>query len=115
MRRSPLRLVPPPDRSNEPGRREWKASSWGDCAVCGQPGRLERHHVVLEQHVRKAGGDPWDLRNAMALGMWCRCHREHHQAAQRISLRRVPDDAIDFAAELFGAGAGAYLSRFYSP
>ena len=115
MRRVPPKPTPRVDHRGEPGWRDWHQPIWGNCAVCSQPGRLERHHVVLEQHVRAAGGDPWDTRNALELGRYCRCHRDHHQAARRISLKHVPDQAVAFASELLGEGAGAYLSRYYSP
>lgn len=115
LRKVPLRLVRPVDRTPEPGYKEWHRPAWGNCAVCDQPGRIQRHHVVLEQHVRRAGGDPWDMRNALELGMYCRCHSLHHQAAERISLAKIPDDAREFAIELFGGGADGYLARYYAP
>lgn len=82
--------------------------------MCGQPGLLLRHHVVTEAHVRLAGGDPWDLRNALAVGAHCRCHSRHHQAAARIARATLPSQAVQFAVDLLGeAGAELYLSRFY--
>jgi hypothetical protein len=115
VRRTPLKASPPADHSHEEGYREWKTPTFGRCQGCGKPGLRERHHVVAEQHVRAEGGDPYDLRNGMQLGMHCRCHSRHTNAAQRLPLARVPDEAIAFASELFGAGAGAYLSRHYAP
>lgn len=114
MRRTELRAVPPPDRTSEPGYREWHAPVYGRCAVCGERGRLVRHHVVMAQHCQAEGADPWDLRNSMGLGMHCRCHRAHHAAAERIRVACLPDAAIDFCVDVFGPGAGAYLSRYYS-
>lgn len=115
MRRVPLRAVPPPNRSDEPGYRVWHSPAFGRCAVCDQPGRLVRHHVVLEQHLRAMGAPAYDLRNALDLGMHCRCHSQHHNGARRIPVSKVPDDAIAYASELLGDGVGAYLSRYYSP
>jgi hypothetical protein len=102
------------DRREEAGYKAWHSPSWGRCAVCSQPGRLQRHHVVLEQHCRAQGADPWDMRNALELGMWCRCHRDHHQAARRIPVSKIPGDAVDFCTALYGPGAAAYLQRYYS-
>lgn len=117
MKRTPLRPRPPVDRSGEPGRREWKTPLVGRCANCGARGLLLRHHVIAEQHVRRAGGDPWDLANAMALGYYaCACHRDHHSAVRRLPLSRLPDNALAFAVDLLGeAGAADYLRRYYSP
>lgn len=114
MRRAPLRLVPPADHSDEAGYREWHAAIFGQCACCGERGRLERHHVVKEQHVRAQHGDPWDLRNSLELGVWCACHRQHTVAAQKLPLTIVHDAAINFAVDLYGPAASAYLSRYYT-
>ena len=65
MKRTPLRGRPRVDHSSEAGYREWKAAMTGECAACGKRGLLLRHHVVTEQTVRREGGDPYDLRNAM--------------------------------------------------
>lgn len=113
MRRVVLRSRPPMDHSGEPGYKAWHAPIFGRCAVCQQPGRLVRHHVVLEQHCRAEGVSPWDMRNSLELGMHCRCHRDHHGAARRLPLAKVPGDAVDFCTELYGEGAGGYLARYY--
>ena len=117
MRRVPLRLVAPVDRSGEPGYRAWHAPVFGHCSVCGEgPGRLERHHVVHEQHVRAEGGAPWDLRNSWLLGTHCPCHSRHTSAAQRLPASKLPAEAIEFAIELLGAGpADLYFDRYYAP
>jgi hypothetical protein len=116
VKRTPLIARPGPDRRGEPGYREWHAPVQGRCAACGARGLLLRHHVVTEAHVRQAGGDPWALANAMALGYFaCACHRDHHHAVRRLPLARVPDAAIAFASELLGeARAADYLARYYS-
>lgn len=116
MKRSPMRDKPPVDHSSEPGYREWKTPSFGRCGVCGKPGLLVRHHVVLEQHLRAQGLPAYDLRNALLIGdgRRCDCHRDHTAACARISIKRVPDEAIAFCSELYGPGAGAYLSRYYT-
>jgi hypothetical protein len=114
MRRVPLEPKPPADHSAEPGWREWHQPIWGRCQCCGVPGRLERHHVILAQHVRAEGGAVYDLRNSLTLGRYCRCHRSHHQAAVRLPLSCVPAAALGFAVELLGEHqAAAYLARFY--
>jgi hypothetical protein len=109
---------PPADHRDEPGYREWHEPVIGPCAVCGVRGTLVRHHVVREQDVRKAEGDPWELRNSILIGAGysCRCHRRHHDHFRRISLSLVPAEAIAFARELLGAGAAEdYLARHYQP
>jgi hypothetical protein len=114
--RSPLIAKPAPDHSGEPGFREWHQVLRGPCAICNRVGSLLRHHVVTENHVRQMGGDPWDLRNALLVGIWCpeRCHSRHHSAFRRIELAVLPGEAIAFAVELLGdARAAQYLERYY--
>ena len=102
----------------EPGRAEWKAERNGPCGVCGRRGRLLRHHVVYEQHVRNEGGDPWDLRNALDVGRYCDCHDKHHRSGPGrvpIPLRKIPTEAYAFARELLGEDrADDYFGRYYS-
>jgi len=101
-------------RQREPGYEEWHRTRYGRCAVCGRRGTILRHHLVYEQHVRRAGGDPWDLRNALDVGALCACHQRHHTAARRIPLRLIPAKAHTFATELLGpARAELYWSRYY--
>lgn len=116
MRRSPLRARPPVDRSDEAGYRAWHTPVWGPCAVCEKRGLLLRHHVILEQHVRIEGGDPWALANSLALGYFaCSCHRRHHSACARLPISCVPAAAIAFAVQLLGAErAEDYLKRYYA-
>jgi len=113
VRRERLRWNPPRPRE-EPGEREWKLPHHGRCEVCGQIGWLFRHHVLYERMVRRAGGDPWDLRNAMDVGQHCTCHADHHTAMRRIPLSRVPEDAIAFTIELLGEDlATLFFERYY--
>jgi hypothetical protein len=110
-RRKHLRLV-----EDEPGRDAWKKARYGRCEICGAFGRLVLHHVVYEQHVRKHGGDPWDLRNSLKVGAFgvCDCHERQHNAAQRIELRAISDEALDYAIELLGTYVAAlYFSSRY--
>jgi hypothetical protein len=118
MKRTPLKRGRLPSAVDllDPARVAWKSPVWGPCAACGRYGLLLRHHVVLEQHVRREGGNPWDLRNALALGYYaCSCHRDHHHAVRRIPIARVPAPAVTFASELLGEPrATDYLRRYYS-
>lgn len=92
----------------------WKEERYGRCSVCRRPGRLIRHHVVYQQHIRPLEGDLWDLRNALDLGLFCRCHANHHAAVRRISLSIIPDEAVAFAIDLFGVSRAAmYFARYY--
>jgi hypothetical protein len=115
VKRTPLVARAGPDRRSEPGYWAWHTPVRGECDACKARGLLLRHHVILEQHVRVAGGDPWDLRNAMALGYYaCACHRDHHHAVRRLPLASVPAAAIAFAEQLLGPDRAAdYLARFY--
>jgi hypothetical protein len=111
-----LRSVPSGSHIDEPGWREWKTPTAGRCGVCGKWGLLLRHHVILEQHVRVHGGDPWDLRNALGLGYYaCSCHRDHHHAVRRIPASKLTPASIEFAIELLGAAAAdQYFDRYYA-
>ena len=114
MRRSPLRPKPPPDHRDEPGYWEWKALTWGECAVCGERGQLERHHVVSEQHVRREGGDPYALANSMLLGLFCRCHSRHTNAAERLPASAITAQNLAFMVSLLGEDRTAgYIARYY--
>jgi hypothetical protein len=125
MKRSPIARKTPlgrsrPRRPVEPGRDVFKTRVLhGACTVCGREGMLLRHHVILEQHLRALGADPWALANGMWVGvdgLTCNCHALHHGAFRRIPLDKVPDAAIDFARQLLGDDKAAlYFARFYSP
>ena len=101
-------------RRAEPGYDVWHRTRYGRCAICGKRGTILRHHVVLEQHVRVEGGNPWDLRNSLDIGSRCDCHLNHHFASHRIPFRVVPAAARAFADELLGPGrAELYFQRYY--
>lgn len=116
MKRTPMRDKPRVDHRSEPGYSEWTRHVFGRCGVCGVAGLNVRHHVVLEQHLRAQGLPAYDLRNALLIGdgRKCGCHRDHTAACARIPVSKVPDEAVRFVVELYGAGAGAYLSRYYA-
>jgi hypothetical protein len=83
--------------------------------MCGKHGKFVPHHLVYEQHVKKAGGDIWDTRNRLWIGRLCRCHARHHNGVRRIPLTMVPAAAREFAAELLGPDvAELYWRRYYS-
>jgi hypothetical protein len=110
-----MKPAPRADHRSEPGFYAWKAPSFGCCAVCGVDGLLIRHHCVTENRVRREGGNPYDLRNALGLGAWCPCHRQHHSSAAKLPLSSVPPAAIAFAVELLGQDAAeAYMHRYYA-
>lgn len=105
-------------KAERPGRVVWKEERTGPCGVCGRRGRLLRHHVVYEQHVRREGGDPWDLRNALDVGRYCDCHDAHHRSGpgrRPIPLAKVPEEAIAFAVDLLGEDRAVdYFRRYYA-
>lgn len=120
-RRSPLkgrsrllatRLKPLSDAATE-----FKRPHWGHCQVCGEHGPVRRHHVIREQHVRAEGGDIYDTRNSMWVGvegLTCDCHEKHHNASRRIPARLIPAQALSFAIALMGVDqAHAYFEREY--
>jgi ribosomal protein S14 len=84
------------------------------CQHCRRRRGVHRHHVVSEQHVRRAGGDPWDPANRMLLCLIC--HAAHTAAVWRLRVARIPDAALAFAVDLFGdeRRAADYFQRYYS-
>lgn len=101
LRRSRLRSRPRRVDYNHPGRKAWQEPQSGFCPVCRRPcWRLHRHHVLLEQIVRREGADVWALRNSMLI---CPdCHAAHHAASKKIPLKLVPEAAIAFAVDVLG-------------
>ena len=95
-------------------RASWRHfTPWGRCAACGHRRRRRAHHVVLEQIVIREGGNRWARRNRMLI---CdSCHQAHHGGgAGRIEFDRVPQQAVDFAVGVLGAGAATnYFERRY--
>lgn len=128
LRRSELKRTKPlrsrPRRrpaEADPVRHAYKEVVWGHCAVCGAIGFVRRHHVTYEQHVRVAGGDRWDPRNSMWVGVetLCDCHGDHHRGLRhnkpwRISFELISEAALAFCVDLFGdKRAAEYLRRYY--
>lgn len=110
-RKTPLRARPKPRELN-PARDAWMATPMRHCAACGETRNLERHHVIYEQHVVAAKGDPWDIANQLVL---CRgCHSEAH-SKHNLPLAVLPSSAFDFGVQLLGEGATfEYLRRRYA-
>jgi hypothetical protein len=76
--------------------------------VCPQRA-VHAHHVVYRQHCR---GHEADLRNMVPLCF--RCHEKHHTRTGVLRTRVLPDEALEFAVEVLGAGpAQAYMERYY--
>lgn len=102
----------------EPGQIEFKLVRHGICRVCHVVGLVRRHHIIYEQVVRREGGDPWDPRNGMWVGiegMTCDCHERQHNASQRIPESLLSVAAREFAVELLGEDRAAdYLRRLYA-
>jgi hypothetical protein len=105
----------PPTRDGL-AKRYWKmAVARGGCVMCRafplesherigrepEIARIEGHHVLAKRHLRVHGhaGRFWDTRNGLAL---CRLHHHRHEfRMQPVPFRLVPDDALEFAAELY--------------
>lgn len=84
--------------------------------MCGAVGPIVRHHIVYEQHIRRAGHPElrWDLRNALDVGVTCSCHHDHHWAIRRIPFSLVDEQASEFAIEVLGMlGAACFFERYY--
>lgn len=76
-------------------------------------GKLDPHHVLEKQFVRKEGGDVSDPRNRLML---CRlCHAGQTSRLRKVPLTKLRDENISFASRLLGpARAAAYLCRAYA-
>lgn len=90
----------------------------GTCLVCGRDRiRLIRHHVVIEQVVTREAGKRfrWCVENRLLICK--RCHDRHHGGGGgRISLSKIPADAIGWARRVLGrAVADDYFRRRYRP
>lgn len=108
LKRRHLRVV------DDPAREIWKTPVGGICS-CGcyeWVPRLERHHVLLAQIVRREHGDEWSIANSMLVAE--DCHLAHHLAVRKIPLDQVPIAAVEFAVDLLGeARAIDYFRRRY--
>lgn len=73
-------------------------------------GRVEAHHVVTRQTLRKHGLEieEWNVDNRM--GLCERHHDRHHARSQPVQMELVPGVAVDFAFEL---GLEWWLERYY--
>lgn len=71
------------------------------------------HHVVYEQHVKLAKGDPYDGRNGLTL--CTRCHFRHHHAIDaKISTNVLRAENLEFAREILGDATALYFARYYA-
>lgn len=83
---------------------------------CKAPGCTRRavhlHHVVYKQEVGRRGGDTDAAANYLPLCF--QCHGDHHGGNDKLPLRVLPDEAIEWAFDLLGAYAYDYLRRKYT-
>ena len=107
-----------PEDLKAPGREAWKKPHWGPCAGCGLDDRLIRHHVLYLSHLKAEGVAPelwFDLRDALSLSQWCKCHSRQHSGAQRIPASILPPAAHEFGIEVLGEGRWTlYVARYYA-
>jgi hypothetical protein len=92
----------------------WASQRDVACVSCGAPDRLQLHHVVYAQEVRRRGGDAFDPRDSLTLCL--PCHTRHHRLLkeQTVDLKVLRDVNYEFAVELMGLGpAYEYLRRRY--
>lgn len=95
---------------------DWYDAIASSCQICGSRQNLVQHHVIFNQELRRAGGDPYDPRNALTLchGIGDGCHPKFHQRTAPIPLTALSDENLAFAFELMGVRAVNYLTRHYS-
>lgn len=98
---------------NASGRQErWREAREEACRCCGSRTRLTLHHVVYEQHVRRAGGDPFDPDDSLTVCF--SCHMAHHHGVdRRIRVSQLRPENLAFARALFGEYADDYIARYY--
>lgn len=94
---------------------------------CGCPDPpVHRHHAITKEEIKRVH------RSAVREGRVTRplkvllddernlvpaahtCHGSHHAASQRYRLEALPDSVFEFAAEVLGIRAHAYLTRHYA-
>jgi hypothetical protein len=94
------------------GDKRWVAALADCCALCGSSRRLQRHHVIYEQHVRRRGGDCFHPDDCLTLCF--NCHVAHHRGrGGRIRVSQLRPENIEFACALLGAYARDYFVRYY--
>jgi hypothetical protein len=90
----------------------WKAAIDTNCAVCDSTRRLQRHHVVYEQHVRRRGGDCFHPDDCLTVCFTC--HVAHHRGrGGRIKVSQLRRENLAFARDLLGEYARDYFVRYY--
>jgi hypothetical protein len=99
-------------RSKRGKRYLWEASREICCRICGSSHRLNIHHVVYEQHVRREGGNTLDPDNGLTLCFTCHM-KHHHGADDRIAVSQLREENVDFAFDLLGPAAYDYFIRYY--
>lgn len=113
IRRAKLGDGNPNFKGDEADKIRWRSQAAARCVCCGSDDRLQLHHVIYAQNVRRAGGDPWDPRDSLTTCIRCHCGH-HHGTKGRIALTLLRDENLDFAFELLGAAAYDYLRRHYA-
>lgn len=90
------------------------------CAVCGDPGEFEAHHVISKQRLKRIGliHRLYDPRNALRL---CkrdnRCHmNREHGGVNRVTVptEKLTDENICFIWETLNVAGQNLLEREYS-
>jgi hypothetical protein len=99
-----------------------EAAYQGKCAVCGrQDGPWHAHHVVYQQHLRRAGWPEYDTRLALRVCDFDpaqpdreHCHHNHHHGTRRIKGEELTADSLAAMVDALGPGAAeVYLARYY--
>lgn len=81
------------------------------CAQCGDTGQFEAHHTVEKQWLKRHKLLLWDTRGALRLCLLC--HHGQTSKLKKIELKKLTLDNLEYAFEVMGASAAAYLRRHY--
>lgn len=87
------------------------------CAACGSTGPWEAHHVLSQQHCRRASAPRHSPDNALRLcaKTSAACHERHTNHQQRLPISCLRDANLAFLCRWLGpGGAYEYLGRYYS-
>jgi cytochrome c553 len=89
------------------------ALAQGRCQNCGlRRGKLDAHHVLYEQHLRREGLPRFERANALLL--CALCHQRHHARSAVLPTSVLRDENLAYLTQSLGAPrALEYLRRYY--
>ncbi len=81
------------------GRESWY-SHVECCAKCGSMDRIEKHHILPAQTLRRNGWGPELFNPANKMYLCSICHAKHTNYFERIPASIIPVEAIEFVKEI---------------